>query len=161
MGKRITAKENLRSEIPETLTNSEARDFLKSGKFPAGHKAKKSTIDFAKKEMEKLKQENRQSKFIELCKKEGLIPIPEYKFHEKRRWRIDYYFEHQEKKVALEIEGGVFTKGRHTRGSGFVKDMEKYNEVSKHGIFLIRYQPKDLDNRPIEVINYLKEVLAA
>lgn len=73
-------------------------------------------------------------------------PIPEFMFAKdiNRKWRIDYYFEHNGKKVALEVEGGVWTGGRHTRGSGFSKDMEKYNELAKHGIFLIRVVPSDL-----------------
>ena len=160
-GERLTAKENLRKEIPENLTAKEFQDFLKTGKFKDGAKPKKKTLDFAKKELERLKQERRKESFLRLCKEEGLNPMPEYKFHEKRRWRIDYYFEREEKKVALEIEGGIYTKGRHTRGSGFEKDMEKYNELSKHGIYLIRYQPKDLDTRPGEVIEMVKEILAA
>lgn len=85
--------------------------------------------------------------FIETCKQSGLpAPTPEYQFAKdaKRRWRIDYYFEHEDRKVALEVEGGIWTKGRHTRSTGFVKDMDKYNEMAKRGILLIRVEPKNL-----------------
>jgi len=47
-------------------------------------------------------------------------------------------------KLALEVEGGVHTNGRHTRGAGFMKDMEKYNEMTRLGWRLIRTTPKDL-----------------
>lgn len=40
--------------------------------------------------------------------------------------------------VAVEIEGSVWTKGRHTRGSGFMADMEKYNALAEQGILLFR-----------------------
>lgn len=40
--------------------------------------------------------------------------------------------------MAIEIEGSVWTKGRHTRGSGFLADMEKYNALAERGILLFR-----------------------
>lgn len=42
-------------------------------------------------------------------------PEPEHRFHESRRWRFDYAW--PEHRVALEVEGGVWTRGRHTRPS--------------------------------------------
>lgn len=64
----------------------------------------------------------------------------EYRFHPTRRWRFDYA--NTEHKIAIEIEGGVFTGGRHTRGKGFVNDMEKYNEAVKLGWKILRYTPQ-------------------
>lgn len=46
-------------------------------------------------------------------------------YGKKRRWRFDYAI--PSKRIALEIEGGIFVQGRHTRGSGYLKDIEKYN----------------------------------
>jgi len=54
-----------------------------------------------------------------------LIPTAEYKFHNERRWRFDFAW--PAVKVAVEIEGGIFSGGRHTRGTGYEKDLEKYN----------------------------------
>lgn len=42
-----------------------------------------------------------------------------------RRWRFDRAY--LPAKVAVELEGGVFCGGRHTRGAGYEKDCEKYN----------------------------------
>jgi hypothetical protein len=61
--------------------------------------------------------------------------MAEHKFHPTRRWRIDYW---HESGVAIEVEGSVWTKGRHTRGSGFMADMEKYNAIAERGILLFR-----------------------
>ena len=42
-------------------------------------------------------------------------------------------------KVAIELEGGVYTGGRHTRPEGFLKDIEKYNNITILGLKLLRY----------------------
>lgn len=98
--------------------------------------------------------------FINLCNQFGLpAPTPEFQFAKdiKRRWRIDYYFDYNGKRIALEVEGGVYTRGRHTRPTGFVKDMEKYNEMAKRGILLLRCQPKDL--LKMDTLNLIKETI--
>lgn len=96
--------------------------------------------------------------FQSYCKQNGLpTPTPEHKFHPKRRWRIDWYFEANGKKLALEVEGGVWQMGRHTRGSGFVADMEKYNNLTMFGIHLLRVTPDNLLKK--STIEMLKTIL--
>ena len=81
--------------------------------------------------------------FLALCKRAKLpAPTPEYRFAPPRRWRNDYAW--PDHKLALEVEGGVFTRGRHSRGAGMVKDMEKYNELARLGWRLIRVTPSQL-----------------
>lgn len=76
---------------------------------------------------------------VELCKINGLpLPTAEYQFHPTRKWRFDYYLERDTTKVALELEGGIYTRGRHTRPSGFLGDMDKYNAAAEMGILLVR-----------------------
>lgn len=68
--------------------------------------------------------------------------VKEYKFHPTRRWRFDYAIvEHM---IAIEVEGGVWTKGRHTRGKGFLNDITKYNTATSMGWRLIRVTPQQL-----------------
>jgi hypothetical protein len=45
--------------------------------------------------------------------------------------------------IAIEIEGGIYTNGRHTRGKGFANDMEKYNEATAMGWHIFRVTPKE------------------
>lgn len=69
--------------------------------------------------------------------------VREYQFHPKRKWRFDYAF--PERKIAIEKEGGVWTRGRHTRGSGFVKDLEKYNTATAMGWSVYRFTPQQIE----------------
>lgn len=55
----------------------------------------------------------------------------EYRFAPPRRWRAD--FAHVASRVLVEIEGGVWTRGRHVRGDGFRRDCEKYNAAAADG----------------------------
>jgi hypothetical protein len=71
-------------------------------------------------------------------------PVAEHKFHPKRKWRFDLCW--IKEKLALEVEGGVWVQGRHNRGSGFLKDMEKYNEASILGYHLLRVTPDQMMN---------------
>lgn len=58
-------------------------------------------------------------------------PEPEYRFHPVRRWRWDYCW--PEQMIAMEIQGGTWTRGRHTRGRGYSNDCTKLNEGQLHG----------------------------
>lgn len=81
--------------------------------------------------------------FCQLCRSAG-IPVPdtEVQFHPGRRWRFDYAW--PESMVALEVEGGVWSGGRHTRGKGFLGDIEKYNAAASLGWRVFRVVPDAL-----------------
>lgn len=66
------------------------------------------------------------------------LPVPnrEYRFHPTRRWRFDFAF--VDDKVSVEVDGGVWIQGRHTRPSGFIEDMHKMNEAAILGWTVIR-----------------------
>lgn len=69
-------------------------------------------------------------------------PVAEHRFHPERRWRFDSAW--LEWKVAMEIDGGVWTGGRHTRGRGFTSDMEKLNEAAIEGWLVVRVIPSQI-----------------
>lgn len=86
----------------------------------------------------------------------GFQFVSEHRFHEKRRWRFD--FAHIESKTAIEIEGGAFTNGRHTRGKGFVNDMEKYNQAVLLGWVVLRFTPEQMQkSATFEVVKSVVE----
>jgi len=79
----------------------------------------------------------------------------EYLFHDGRRWRFDFAW-HIEK-LALEIEGGTWSGGRHTRGKGFENDCEKYNTAAIHGWTILRCtRDMVLDGRAINFVRMMK-----
>jgi hypothetical protein len=51
--------------------------------------------------------------------------------------------------VALEVEGGAWSGGRHTRGAGFLGDMEKYNAAAILGWCVLRCTPQQLLRAPL------------
>ena len=85
------------------------------------------------------------------------VPEPEFLFHPKRKWRFDYAFPAH--KVAVEIEGGVWTKGRHTRGKGYTNDIKKYNEATVLGWRIIRMTPGMWEEDPTGIVDQIREVL--
>lgn len=54
--------------------------------------------------------------------------VQEKIFHLTRRWRFDFAW--PEIKLAVEIQGGTWSKGRHARGSGIKGDCEKYSQAA-------------------------------
>lgn len=60
----------------------------------------------------------------------------EYRFHPERKWRFDFAW--PEQRVALEVEGGAWTRGRHTRSVGFINDCTKYNAATAAGWRVLR-----------------------
>jgi very-short-patch-repair endonuclease len=90
------------------------------------------------------------------CELAGLpTPDREVRFHPVRKWRFDFAWCLQ--KVAAEIEGGAFVGGRHTRGVGFVRDLEKYNTAVLLGWRVLRFTPTAVRNG--EALNVLTEAL--
>jgi hypothetical protein len=50
--------------------------------------------------------------------------------------------------LAVELEGAVSTGGRHTRGSGFVAEVEKYNQLTLDRFRLLRLHKSLLGDDP-------------
>lgn len=81
--------------------------------------------------------------FTLLCQSElGLTVVKEHRFNPRRKWRFDYAI--PQYRVALEVEGGVFSQGRHVRPQGFLGDIEKYNTATLMGWKLLRTTPDAL-----------------
>lgn len=89
------------------------------------------------------KHSDKQDAFCMFIKQQlGIDMVMEFKFSSKRNWRFDYA--NEELMIGIEQEGGVWSGGRHTRGQGYINDMEKYNDASLNGWTLIRRTPDQL-----------------
>lgn len=78
-------------------------------------------------------------------------PVYELKYHPTRKWRWDLCW--PDKLVALEVNGGIFIRGRHSRGAALLKEWEKLNTAASLGWRVLFCQPADLcTNDMAEVI---------
>lgn len=72
----------------------------------------------------------------------GLPPVEEHRFAPPRKWAFDFAW--PDLQLAVEIEGGTYSRGRHVRPQGFQNDCEKYNEATRLGWRVLRYTAKDV-----------------
>lgn len=118
----------------------------------------KQVIRKAKKSRQTANKTQIRDVFTVICNTDLRVEcVKEYKFHPERRWRFDYAI--PEHKIALEVEGGVWTAGRHTRPQGFLGDIEKYNMATLMGWRVFRTTPTDLYRTA--TINLLKSAIKA
>lgn len=102
----------------------------------------------------------------DLLRPEGFpMPVLEYRFESKRRWRFDRAW--PDESVAVEIEGGLYRHnksvaggptGRHTSVTGFVNDCSKYNAAALAGWLVLRFTEKHLAN-PYDVADQVAAAL--
>jgi len=85
--------------------------------------------------------------------------MAEYRFHPKRRWRFDFAWPRV--KIAVEIDGGAYTRGRHTRGKGFEADCEKINAAALMGWRVFRFTPQMLERAPFAHLEPLRQEIEA
>ena len=63
----------------------------------------------------------------------GQALVRELRFDVHRRWRYD--IAHEGARVAIEINGGVWSGGRHVRGAGYLRDRVRHGRqgVARYG----------------------------
>lgn len=71
------------------------------------------------------------------CQERSLQMQEEYRFTQKRKWRFDWAV--PEIKLAVEYEGLMAKKSRHTTAKGYTGDTEKYNTAQSEGWRVLRY----------------------
>ena len=115
-------------EVPDTMTGDELQKLLEPG-----------TLE-------------------QQCLDAGLpVPETEVQFHPRRKWRFDYCWRLE--MLAVEIDGGTWIPGggRHNRGEGFLKDMEKLNQAQILGWVVLRFTPDQV--KTMVAVNEIAAVL--
>ncbi len=72
-----------------------------------------------------------------------------------RKWRFDYCWIPE--RVGLEVDGSIWTAGRHTRGSGWLKDSEKLNTAATMGFRMLRCTPQQLHS--LDLLDVIRKTL--
>jgi very-short-patch-repair endonuclease len=79
----------------------------------------------------------------------------EYRFSPARRWRADYC--HLPTRTLIELEGGIFSGGRHTRAAGFAGDCDKYNAAAMLGYTVLRLATGQVDDAHVgEIADWVR-----
>lgn len=120
----------------------------------------KRKLTEAEKEARRLSVISKRDAFFVKLKLAGLpIPKHEYLFTReiglKTLHRSDYAW--PEYKVALEVEGGIWSNGGHVRGSGKTRDIAKMNLYARAEYRIIYCVPDTLCSK--ETIQLIKDVL--
>ena len=84
-----------------------------------------------------------------------IAPVREHRFWPGRRHRFDFAW--PDLMVAVEIEGGIRSGGRHTRGQGYINDLEKYNQATFMGWKVFRFATESVYNG--EAIKMIAKVI--
>lgn len=86
---------------------------------------------------------DRYSIFSKWMQEKGFVK--EHKFHNSRKWRLDYA--HIPLAIGLEVEGGIWMKiSRHRSPTGFLNDISKYNEATLDGWAVLRCTPQMIED---------------
>jgi hypothetical protein len=81
----------------------------------------------------------------------------EFKFCSPRRFRFD--FAHIPSKTAIEIQGAIWTSGRHSRGSGLIKEYEKMNLAAFLGWKIFYLSTKTIED--LEIYGAIAQTIRA
>lgn len=101
---------------------------------------------------------------------------PEFYFHPTRKWRFDFAFTElglgsgvsglgnspdARRQIlcpflAVEVQGGIWTGGRHSRGSGLVKEHEKLNAAAVLGWRILYCTPQQ-----VQTLEFARTIKAA
>lgn len=90
---------------------------------------------------------------IEMVLKHGGYDyVKELKFHPSRKWRFDFAIESL--RIAIEYEGIMSEKSRHTTISGMSADCDKYNAAQLLGWKVLRFTAINYKNLASILMEY-------
>jgi very-short-patch-repair endonuclease len=79
------------------------------------------------------------------------MPRQQYRFCPDRKWAADFAW--PDWRILVEVEGGIWSGGRHTTGAGFEADAVKYNKAELLGWVVLRFTGGMIhDGRALETL---------
>jgi hypothetical protein len=93
-----------------------------------------------------MKESIYQRQMRQLLKDAKIEFTEEHKFCKDRKWRFDFVLLPKKVKIAIEINGGIYLKGKHNYGTAYEKDLEKINTAQILGWIVLQYTPSTLTN---------------
>ena len=121
-----------------SMTASEYLEFIKKNKSTSPKKNGNGSKAKAEIEM--------------VLKHGGYNYVKELKFHPSRKWRFDFAIESL--RIAIEYEGIMSEKSRHTTISGMSRDCEKYNTAQLLGWKVLRFTALNYKNLASILMEY-------
>lgn len=92
---------------------------------------------------------------LEQIRRAGLPePVQQHRFATDigRNWAFDFAWPGQHR-LAVEVDGGTWTRGRHTSGAGFQGDCDKTNQAQIMGWLVLRFTGADVrEHRAVATI---------
>lgn len=89
-------------------------------------------------------------------RQEGVVgAVPEHGFHPGRKWRFDFAWPAE--RLAVEVQGGIWSHGRHTRGAALKQEWEKLNTAAVMGWRILYCEPREVTTPAF--VRYLKAAL--
>jgi very-short-patch-repair endonuclease len=86
----------------------------------------------------------------------GIAFEREVMFWPGRKWRFDFAW--PDRKVACEVNGGVFIRGRHNTGVGSTKDAEKLSHAAMAGWRVLIVTPAQVKSG--DALEWIERALA-
>ena len=109
----------------------------------SGPAANAAASDFCQKLKQAAKQKPQNADVDLLCWQLNNVGLPherEHRFDDRRKWRFDIAF--PAVKLAIEIDGGLFIDGGHSRGRARINDMERDIAANLLGWLVVRMPPE-------------------
>lgn len=78
----------------------------------------------------------------------------QFRIHPDRRFKADFYL--PKPRLVVEVDGGGYVNGRHSRGKGMERDCEKSAYIAQMPARLIRVTPKHI--RSGEALRWIEAV---
>jgi very-short-patch-repair endonuclease len=85
--------------------------------------------------------------------------VEQYRIAPGRRYRLDAAW--PDKKIGVELEGGLYSGGAHSRPVGIQRDIHKHNFAVMNGWRVLRFSTRDIEDDPEICIAQIRALIEA